>query len=441
MISSLKKNPYRLIFDIAQEGIWLLDAGGRVQLANPRISELLGDSLEELIERSVFDFVDERDLGFSRATFDRRRQGVSETYELRFRRKDRSVLWGRVSACPIMKDGHHDGALALIADITTQKLMEERLLFSEQRNALVAKARRDVVYETDLHSQRLAFSEGMLDIFGYPTRETNLQWWLDRVHPDDLSRITALRSVLLGGGADTGPLQYRFRRADNSWAEVVAHGYVMRNAQGEAVRTVGTMTDITEQKAANASAAQSAQTLQALFENTLDAILLIDDRGSLLAGNPSAAILLGYPHGEIASGHVSALTTPSGDSVARQLWNKVQQSGSRIGELTVHRNDGRMIDIEYHAIGDIRPGAHLVIARDVSERNRAAASLEVLTPRQREVLRLIAEGNSNRNISETLGISIKTVESHRSNLMNILDIHEVAGLVRFAIRAGLIRPF
>jgi len=66
-------------------------------------------------------------------------------------------------------------------------------------------------------------------------------------------------------------------------------------------------------------------------------------------------------------------------------------------------------------------------------------SLEKLTPRQREILTLIAEGNSTRRIASRLKISVKTVESHRAQLMERLNIHEVAGLVRFAIRLGLVK--
>lgn len=66
-------------------------------------------------------------------------------------------------------------------------------------------------------------------------------------------------------------------------------------------------------------------------------------------------------------------------------------------------------------------------------------SLEKLTPRQREILTLIAEGNSTRKIAGRLKISVKTVESHRAQLMERLNIHEVAGLVRFAIRLGLVK--
>ncbi len=64
--------------------------------------------------------------------------------------------------------------------------------------------------------------------------------------------------------------------------------------------------------------------------------------------------------------------------------------------------------------------------------------VERLTQRQREIVQLIAEGNTNSEIAETLTISIKTVESHRAQLMSRLDIHDVAGLVRYAVRMGLV---
>jgi DNA-binding NarL/FixJ family response regulator len=67
-------------------------------------------------------------------------------------------------------------------------------------------------------------------------------------------------------------------------------------------------------------------------------------------------------------------------------------------------------------------------------------SVELLTPRQREILQLIAEGYSTKKIAGTLKISAKTVETHRMQLMERLDIHDIAGLVRYAIRVGLVKP-
>jgi DNA-binding NarL/FixJ family response regulator len=64
--------------------------------------------------------------------------------------------------------------------------------------------------------------------------------------------------------------------------------------------------------------------------------------------------------------------------------------------------------------------------------------LEQLTPRQREILQLIAEGKNTKEIAHTLGISIKTVEAHRLQLMARLSIHDLPGLVRYAVRSGLV---
>ena len=64
--------------------------------------------------------------------------------------------------------------------------------------------------------------------------------------------------------------------------------------------------------------------------------------------------------------------------------------------------------------------------------------LEQLTPRQREILQLVAEGKNTKEIAHLLGISIKTVEAHRLQLMARLSIHDLPGLVRYAVRSGLV---
>ena len=72
--------------------------------------------------------------------------------------------------------------------------------------------------------------------------------------------------------------------------------------------------------------------------------------------------------------------------------------------------------------------------------SREATPLEMLTPRQREILQLVTEGHSTKDIARRLDLSVKTVEAHRSILMQRLDIHDLPGLVRFAIRHGLTSP-
>lgn len=81
--------------------------------------------------------------------------------------------------------------------------------------------------------------------------------------------------------------------------------------------------------------------------------------------------------------------------------------------------------ISRHVVEELLGGKH------------SANPIDALTPRQREILQLVAEGKTTKQIAAALSVSIKTVESHRAQLMERLDIRDVAGLVRFAIRHGV----
>ncbi|HLI35292.1 MAG TPA: response regulator transcription factor [Terriglobia bacterium] len=97
------------------------------------------------------------------------------------------------------------------------------------------------------------------------------------------------------------------------------------------------------------------------------------------------------------------------------------------------------------AIQQVQRGATYLspeVSQTVVEAFRAEIKLpsESLTSRERQVLQLVAEGKTTKEVASILGISTKTAESHRTRLMRKLNIHETAGLVRYAIRMGLIQP-
>jgi DNA-binding NarL/FixJ family response regulator len=81
-----------------------------------------------------------------------------------------------------------------------------------------------------------------------------------------------------------------------------------------------------------------------------------------------------------------------------------------------------------------------LVQRFEQRAGRGESELERLTPRQRQILQLVAEGHGTRAIAERLSVSIKTVETHRAHIMERLGIYDVPGLVRCAIRNGLVTP-
>ncbi|MHA4852386.1 response regulator [Rhodococcus sp. MSC1_016] len=88
------------------------------------------------------------------------------------------------------------------------------------------------------------------------------------------------------------------------------------------------------------------------------------------------------------------------------------------------------------------PGAVTALIRDYLHRDRTGESLPatILTPREEEILKLIAEGDTTREIANTLSISAKTVDRHRANILQKLGLRDRLALTRYAIRAGLIEP-
>ena len=88
----------------------------------------------------------------------------------------------------------------------------------------------------------------------------------------------------------------------------------------------------------------------------------------------------------------------------------------------------------------LSPSVSRQVVEGYAQRAAGESAAEVLTARQREVLRLVAGGKSTKEIAFLLNLSVKTVETHRAQIMERLNIRDVAGLVRYALRTGLVPP-
>ena len=94
----------------------------------------------------------------------------------------------------------------------------------------------------------------------------------------------------------------------------------------------------------------------------------------------------------------------------------------------------------YRGSAYLSPGISRYAVDSALLKTKGETPAEILSPRELQVLQLIAEGNTTRSIAEQLSLTVKTAESYRTGLMAKLDIHETAGLVRYAVRRGLVKP-
>lgn len=132
---------YRGIVETAYEGIWKVDRDFITSFVNRRMAKLLGYTVEEMFGRSLFEFLFASDIAQKRSDLERRRHGVSEQLESRYRKKDGSELWARVATSPIFgEDGDFAGALAMVSDITEQKRAEAEERRSRETISLLSRA-------------------------------------------------------------------------------------------------------------------------------------------------------------------------------------------------------------------------------------------------------------------------------------------------------------
>ncbi|MEL6458915.1 MAG: PAS domain-containing protein [Cyanobacteria bacterium J06621_15] len=136
-------------------------------------------------------------------------------------------------------------------DITERKLAEEQLRQSEQRFQLLARATNDAVWDWNLLTDKMWWNDSIQSLFGYAAQsvEDNTDWWHKRIHPEDRRRIVADIQTVVESAQPFWSNEYRFLKADGSYAHIFERGYVVRDdADEQPVRMIGAMMDITERK-------------------------------------------------------------------------------------------------------------------------------------------------------------------------------------------------
>jgi PAS domain S-box-containing protein len=119
---------YRNIVETANEGILITDNENTITYVNKKLADMLRYTPEEFIDRPIWGFISEEYKPIVRMNLENRRQGISESYELKLIRKDSSPLWTLLNAKPIFdNDGKYTGAMSMLTDLTTRKEAEEAL--------------------------------------------------------------------------------------------------------------------------------------------------------------------------------------------------------------------------------------------------------------------------------------------------------------------------
>lgn len=223
----------------------MIDADANTTFVNPRMAEMLGYTIEEMVGRHLYSFMDEQGIALAERNLERRRQGIHEQHDFEFLRKDGSRLYASLEASPIFDDeGNYAGALAGIQDTTDRVKTTARLQESEERYRELVEKISDAIYTLDQEGVITFVSPAIERLLGYPPERIMGQPFGKFVLPEDLDQVAASFQEMISG-RERGPSEYRVVAASGEIRWVSLSSQVIFD--GEQVTGVrGVLTDISE---------------------------------------------------------------------------------------------------------------------------------------------------------------------------------------------------
>jgi diguanylate cyclase (GGDEF)-like protein/PAS domain S-box-containing protein len=246
---------------------WVATGDGRILSMNDRWCEFIGKTPEEACTARLEDFAHPDDIAAADAQFFRC-IATGDPFDARFRvrtpergwRWVRSRAWSRTDA-----NGKVIRWYGFTEDIHEAVLAEAEIRAAEERYRLVAQATHDVIWDFDLEAGMVTWSDALESRFGLclDGNRADKRWWIRQIHPDDRARVID-RVAQLQASSDVvrWTNEYRFARADGSYADVLDRGQIVRNAEGKPMRAIGAMLDLSEKKRAEDALRVGAERLR-----------------------------------------------------------------------------------------------------------------------------------------------------------------------------------
>jgi PAS domain S-box-containing protein len=247
---------YRNVVEMQTEMIFRCLPDARVTFVNEPYCRLVDKPRNDLIGRKFIEWIPESEHDEILKHLDLvMRDPSPPLFEHRFVAANGRTTWVQWTTSVIRDEGGKVVELQGIGrDVTERRVAERALRESEERFRLVALATRDAVYDWDVRTGAVWRNDAYQALYspGEPVG-TKSNWWEERIHPDDRRRVLAGISEAFQSGRRFWSDEYRFRRFDGCYANVVDRGYTLYGESGAAVRMIGAITDVTDAKLAEAA--------------------------------------------------------------------------------------------------------------------------------------------------------------------------------------------
>ncbi|MGQ0739963.1 MAG: PAS domain S-box protein [Bacteroidota bacterium] len=353
----------------------LINASAKINLEvfwDKKIST--GDNILDIIPLHVRESI--------KRNYDRVFAGERIEYEF-INRINGEIFWRWVNYGPVRDEhGFITGAHITTKDITEKKKTEEEVIKTNARFQVMSKATSDIIWDWDLQDNSLWWNDNYYSNLGYEKEKeiVDIENWYSHIHPADFDRVKANILTSLAGNDSVWRDEYRYRKSDGTYLDILDRGYIMRNHESKAYRMIGSMVDMTPIYNVQKKVAESENRLRTILDTDPECIKLLDADCILLDINKAGL--------EMIEG--DSLEKVRGSSILSVVADAQKEQAAELVRNTFKGMSGRL---EFEMIG--LKGAHkwcevnvvpfrnadskiisaLGVTRDVTEKKRAEIEL------------------------------------------------------------------
>jgi PAS domain S-box-containing protein len=426
---------YEMLFVANPLPMWVFEiASGRFLAVNAQACKQYGYSEAEFLAMSISDIRPAEENERLARVRSVGPAGHREFGSWRHIRKDGTIIDVEVCSDDIVFRGIA-ARLVLASDVTERSRIEAELRQSHERFDYLSRATEDAVWDRDIAGGTMWWNRGLQLLFGIPADAVGgtIEWARARVHPDDRERVVQSVEDAIGSGAVQWSTEHRFRRQDGSYAFVYNRGFVIRDADGRAVRMVGAMTDMSDRKRREDTLREQAT----LLDRAKDAIMVRGLDHRIRYWNRAAEAIYGIPREQAIGRPVEEIVIYD-DPVAFEVADaEVFRKGEWSGRFQQTAAEGKTITVDGHwtllrdESGD--PAGVLKIHTDVSERVDLERRLA-----QSQKLEAIGQltGGIAHDFNNLLTVIVGNADALAEELSNRADLLPLADMIRSAGERG-----
>ncbi len=371
---------YRNLIESLQEGIWVIDEGGKTVFVNAPMAEMLGYTRAEMLGRHLFEFMDEENVERAKENLKRGEEGLKEQYDFEFIRKDGSKIYTILETSPLMdKDGNYQGAIAGVVNVTERKQTEEALRKERDVAQKYLDTAGSLIMVLSASGDMALMNRMGCKILGYEEEQLLGKNFVDHSVPHKFR--SEIRRKFQGlANAQIEELDYEnpVLTRDGQERTILWRNRLLYDETGAYTGTISSGVDITERKRAEEALKESEEKYREMVENINDAIYATDEKGRITYISPQIESGSGFHKEDLVGKPFSEFIHPEDlpwimEQLQERLAGVMDPSEYRLvaktGEVRWVRSSSRPIYKEDRVIG-LRG-----VLTDIIEKKRLEAQL------------------------------------------------------------------